>query len=326
MTSYIVKRHFVNSRDTLSVFSEQLEKMKTAVEISKAKSYDFKFGLKLTVDEGNISDGLMDEVYDALCSVPKEIRFMYEEKDRGAAESYRKIIFNPDFWKNPDAVNPDIIVDACLDQYMLDSEESLGRANELIQKVRVNGALYANGSRDVPVVLARYDKNSRIRAIHELYHSLAIGSEKLKVDETPKNVTPAYAELGESTSGFYVINIAHPLYPVLAEKASPLAGKESGRFAIDYYTAIKSAEIAEIEKGYVSSYKNAFYDCRSEEDELSGIKNLISSCTKTLGSTDIAGALFKALAAEANAHNLYDFFPADEVAFVRQTMLEGFGN
>ena len=319
MSTYLVKRHLIADEEGLSVFSEQVEKMKKAIEISRSKNYDINFGIKLTVDEPSAGADFLSRIYNEISKVPKEIRFMYEEKDRGAATSYKKISFNPGFWNNPD-----IIVDACLDQYILDSEIALERANELIQKVRKNGALYATGSRDVPLIYGRYESSSNIRLINELFHSLTIGSDKLRVDEKMENVTPAFAEIGESTSGFYVLNISHPFYPELAKNASGMTSKEFGRFGIDYYVAIKSSQIAGIEKGYVSSYANRFYGSKTEEKELEEVKNTIKTTTKGLSTTDIADALFKALSNDSNTEKIAEFYPKEQVNLVREIMLESF--
>ena len=184
-------------------------------------------------------------------------------------------------------------------------------------------ALYATGSRDVPVVLAVHQRNSGLRILHELFHSLTIGSDKLCVDQACQTATPAYAEIGESTSGLYVVNFSHPRYAQLSKSvADATRMADMSGFATDYYVAIKAAELAHIASGYVRSVENKFYEQRNELAELGAVKRLISSQTRALGKTDIRGALVAALRNSAHTERLSEFYPKENVDLVRELMLQ----
>ena len=317
MRKYLVPRHFINGEGTYEEYSRGIDDIARAIQISQEGDLGFEFGLKLTVDTEKVGKELQARITDDMRRLPEGTWLLYDPKDRGPGTSYAQILFNPTF-----SIEPSIVISSDLDQYVINTAESLERLLELVQRVETDDALYATGSRDVPVVCATNQRNSDLRIIHELIHSSVIGSEKLRVGEERTNVTPAYAEIGESTSGLYILNASHQMYPELARSIlqSSQRAKMCG-FAMDYYVAIKSAQLGNIAKGYVASKENKFYAQRDEEEELESVKRLISGQTQQLGRTDIRDALATGLS-DVRIQRIADFYPEKEVELVRGWMKE----
>jgi len=322
MRKYVVYRHLINGTETFDEFVSSISKIKLTYEVNENLQYGLNLGLKLTFDRNkasNLEERIMKETSD----LSKYLAFLIvDAKDKGPGTSYKQILFNTTFL---DA--PSIVVSTDLDQFITDTEEALEKLNNLVQKVENEGAIYANGSRDVPVVLATNKRNSELRIIHELFHSLAIGSEKLKIPVKKPNTTPAYAEIGESTSGLYVINTAHSQYPTLTEsviKASQIANMKG--FATDYYTAIKSSKLGRIVAGYVKSKENKFYTNKSEQEEFKSVERLIREETKELGKTDIRDSLFYTVKFGYAIDKIAQFYNYEDVMLVRSWMLESLRN
>lgn len=315
MRKCLVEKHFINSEDTFREYATGINSIIAAIDVSKSHNYGFEFGLNLTVDTGKVDRDLQERIKQETGKLPPDVWLQYSPENRGPGTSYRKILFNPAFFNS-------ITISADLDQYIIDTEEALEQLAELTQRVEIDGALYATGSRDVPVVLATHQRNNGLRIIHELFHSLTIGSDKLKVEEKRTNVTPAYAEIGESTSGLYAINLAHAWYPDLNRsivRAAQIANMDG--FATDYYVATKSTQLGRFSKGYVKSKENTFYTKKGEQEELESVKKLIYGQTRELGKTDISSMLLAALMEERNTERISGFYPTLDVEFVRDFML-----
>ncbi|MBI4176112.1 MAG: hypothetical protein HY518_02830 [Candidatus Aenigmarchaeota archaeon] len=316
MRKYVIERHFIKGLETFEAYRNGIGSINAAIDISRTRGYGLEFGLKLTVD-GKVGKEMQESIRSEMARLPATTWLLYDPEDRGAGASYRQVLFNPTFAGC-------VVANADLDQYVIDERGALEQMRGFLDKVERDDALYANGSRDVPVVLATYRRNSDLRIIHELFHSLAIG-ERLRVKgRIPNEITPAYADIGESTSGFYVINQAHPSFPELVRgvtKASQVADFRG--FATDYYTAIKSSLLGNLATGYVRSRENKFYVKRDEQQELEGVKGLISGQTRELGKTDIRRLLQSALEEPENAATISGFYPAGDVELVRELMLDG---
>jgi hypothetical protein len=316
MKKYIIERHFINGEERLDEYIEGIERIKTALGISGSCGYGFEFGLKLTVDEKKLPQDLKEKIREETKNLPANLWLLYDPEDRGPGTSYRQVLFNPTF-KNG------IVVYADLDQYVIDTKEALEQLNELIQQVEKEEVLYATGSRDVPVVLATNKRNSDLRIIHELFNSLTIGNDKLRVGERRPNVTPAYAEIGESTSGLYIMNFSHPMYPELTKSVTEAVQiANMNGFATDYYVAIKSAQLGGLGKGYVRSRENKFYIQRDEKEEFESVKRLIAGQTKELGKTDIHDTMLNSLIEKRNTEIISSFYPKEYVELVRELMKE----
>lgn len=320
MRKQYIARHFINNPASLEEFKERMIDLEWASEYSQSKALGLNFGLKLTVDESKMDSYalgcLRSQVFSSL---PRNFWLLYDSVDRGPGTSFRQVLFNPSFSDSPTLVGM-----GCLDQFLVDSPEALEQLNELYAKVEKDLALYANGSRDVPVVLASHPRNSNLRTIHELFHSLAIGSRKLRVPESREGVTPAYREIGESTSGFYIINHAHPAFPELS-RALASASRQNGMtgFATDYFTSLYSSRLGEFATGYIPSKKNKFYEQKDEAQELEAVRKLVVGQTSALRSTEVRHILASTLRDPWRVNRISDFYPRQDVELVKCWMRQG---
>lgn len=315
MKKFLIKRHFINGEPALEDYLAGIKHFRMAQEISKNKDYGIEFGLVLSVDGENLSESFLEKIKKETNNLPSNMHFIYNSFNLGSAASFKQTLFNPAFSEG-------IIALGCLDQYLINTPESLEIINEFFKRMEKNKAIYATGSRNVPVYLASNNTNSDLRIIHELFHSLTIGKEKLKILEKQTNVTLAYSEIGESTSGFYIVNSSHPNF--LNLKTSLIENHEKigiNGFGFDYYLAIKSSEMGVLEKGYVNSVKNTFYLQYNEEAEKQKVINLITSQTNGLGKTDIKSRLYNTLKNPSNIVQLSQFYDKEKVKFVRDLML-----
>ena len=319
MNKYIIARHFVNGEEELKGLIKGIGNLKSLINISETTDYGFEFGLKLTVNEERLTQDLLQRINDEIEKFPHNFWFLYDPKDRGAGTSYKQILFNLTF------PNQSIIVMADIDSYITGSEDCINQIYELTERVKIEGALFGMGARDIPVKLGVHKKNSDLRIIHELYHSLTIGSDKLRVKQKKLNITPAYAEIGESTTGVCVMNFSHPKYSELIRdvvRASQIA--DMNGFATDYYVSIRSSELGKRVVCYVNTNENEFYNHsnRTEEQELNSITRMIGTQTKELGKTNINSKILKTLKQEENKRRIAEFYPLEYVEFVRDLMIK----
>jgi hypothetical protein len=339
MKTNIVLRHFINNRSNLREYEDRVKAIPVAQELAKKAGFDVSFGVKLTVDRSDRSDiysVLEERIAKANLALPKDVFFLYDPKDRKTGTSFRQVVFNPTF-------AGELVILACLDQYVIDTPDALEMIQDLAQKVLTDGALYATGSRNVPVRLGVHKRNSDLRIIHELFHSLVVPFDCATLDTIAQNglprywhvdgtvpvgVTPAYAHIGESSSGLQIMNTRHDAYPdLLADVTREACHGNLMGCSTDYYIAIRCIiESWGIAKGYVASRENVYYDPKiTEADELPRIEGYIRGQTRELFRTDIAPALASSLQLDRSADAISQFYPPADVEHVRRLMLEGYG-
>jgi hypothetical protein len=318
MEKYIVLMHYIGSESATKEYSKGIERINQADKISKAKGHNLKFGLELSVEEANLSSELKQKIIEETRKLPGGMWFTYNPMGTGPGNGGKQILFNTAF-----SDKPSLISLACFDQVKINKPDSLEQINEFLYKTEKDKSLFAIGSRDVPVILATNQRNSDLRIIHELFHSLTVGKDKLKVGEKRQNITPAYAEIGESTSGFHTINNNHANYSKLAESIFRLSQTTNmGGDAFHYYTTIKAAELGRITTGYVPSLENLFHHTLNKQEEFESIvKNRIVGQTKALKQTDIREKLLSTLENEENTKRISNFYPLDDVRSVRNLMI-----
>jgi hypothetical protein len=250
--------------------------------------------------------------------IPLDTWILYDPVDRGPGISSQQVFFNATFTRPPS-----IVINSCFDQYKIDTFDALYQIIDLAYRMEMENALYATGSRDVPVLLATHKRNSDLRIIHELFHSLAIGSDRLRVPYVPKGVTPAYAAIGESTAGLDCVNTAHQAFSGYAAAMAFANGNaDMSGFATNYYMTIKASQLAPTSAGYVQAYVNKFYGKRDEKEELSGVLRLIATQSSALAKTDIAPMLYDSCARDASVDRIAEFYPRDDVLQVQDILLK----
>tara|TARA_Y100000310_G_C20687517_1_gene820035 strand:- start:33 stop:962 length:930 start_codon:yes stop_codon:yes gene_type:complete len=292
MQRYIIQRHYVGDEQDLEFLERNIETLWQAIETTEYKGWNMDFGLKLTIDYERLPSGiakrLMDvivnyaEILDPHKTLSDPIRV--DMQDRGPR--VMETMFGLESFFDPNCIiaNPD------MDQYVLD-EEGLERIEEIFARMETDGCLYGIGSRDVPVVLAHHPDNSRFREIHELFHSLFIGSNILRVEPTHPNASPAFAEIGES-SGLCMINRTHPKYKILKELVQKFAKvADFTKWAPEYYMAMRASTLGAIATGYVKCVQNPTQETDVLTEKMR-IERIIRKESQALGETDIGEALF----------------------------------
>jgi len=316
---YLIGRHYVFNQETLDELKAIVKSTSAAFDLIHAHNYPLELGLKVTVNEEQVGPAMSKEAQEALKSLPPKTWLLYDPVNRGAGTSYQQILFNPTFSGQEES----IVVSADFDQFIINRKEGLESILNLVEDVKNKDALYGVGSRDVPVVLAKHARNSSLRIIHELFHSLAAGTEKLVVNPRAEGSSPAYAVLGESTSGLYVMDHNHYAYPKLVQSMSTAVQHANMQgFATDYYVAIKASSLAPVGIGYVKARENKFYHQKSEEEEYQGIIRLISSQAAELKKTNARSIMQKVVADNKNVDKIAHFYEKKDVLEVQQLMLK----
>ncbi len=321
----IVARHYICDDDTLDVLEKGIHQLLEANELARNRNNGIRFGLKLTLHEKyENSPPTLEKIGSQLERLYKGFYVLFDPQNRGPGTSYAQILFNPTFWTKPHTV-----ATADMDQYILTTNEAQERIEDLFERVERERAVYATGFRDVPVKLAIHEENSERRIIHELVHSLAAGRGALRVPgKAPAGVTPAYAALGESTSGFYVYNTDVPAFGDIA--ASVLKQIRNGayftHFGIDYYCAIKAAQESKVSTGYVCARENDFYErTKAAHDEYQGIVNFIRARSRELAITDVKTLVSQTINAPSTRDILSGFYSKNTVEEVLEIMRREFG-
>jgi len=318
MIRQIILKHYIDRRENLDAYLNKIPEIRKARELSQGGKNEVRVGLKLTVDEG-LPEELSEELRASLHKIPRDSFVIVNPHRTGGGNGFKQIMFNQAFSDKP----ANLVYMVGLDQFPIDTEEALGLLNELGDKVERDNALYALGSRDVPVVLGMHLINSRRRIIHELFNTLAAPEGAYRVPNPPANVTPAYAAIGECTTGVSIMNHAHRSYPeMLKQMAIATQNANMTGNAADYYLAIRAPQLARIVTGYVRSIENPFHGKQSQEQEWLGSRKMIVTQTAELGKTDVRDMLYQALINPSNTARLSEFYPKQEVVEVKDLMLE----
>jgi hypothetical protein len=325
MTDLVIPRHLVDNESSLKELEKGLEHITENNEISRTNNLGLEFGLILTLDSKKSTPDVIEKVRETRRKIEeaKDIWFHYNDHKVGAGANFAQAIFNPSFKET----GPVVIL-SCLDQYILGTEDSVKVLKELAERTKKDNLLYGNGSRDREVRIAAHKRNSDLRIIHELFHSLTAtrirGLPSLaSIGKIPEGVTPSYAEIGESSSGLYVVNYAHSNYSELegkVNKASQVADMKSG-FTLDYFTIMETAKLGRIVRGYVITGENKFHYKMDEQQELDErIKPLIINSSRELGKTRLKDELLLTLALKQSRDRISEFYPKEEVEYVRDLM------
>lgn len=310
-------KHFIGQEGHIQDLEEKISKIQSGILISKEKNYPIDFSLKLSSNMRGLSEELQQRTMKAIQALPKQMYHIHNPEATGGGNGTKQILFNQVF-----SDSPGITYLAGLDQTVVDSSEALERIVELTARAETDNALLAIGLRNVPVILGIHERNSNLRIIHELFHSFTMSGDRIRIQEESPKVTPAYAEIGESTTHFYGFNNTHEKYPELARSifAASQRANMSGN-AADYYLVIRASQLGKTVTRYVLSTKNDFYGTIEEQKEFENIKNMISTQTRELGKTDIKDCLLATLKNYENIKKISKFYDSAEVEAVRDLMM-----
>ncbi len=328
----LTKRSYVApTQESASNFLTYVEDLITGYDIAKTKNVslslrgDFSINLKnfqkLGIEKNILSGIMLLETHDIPYS---------NDSSRNARDKFQSALFERSYVGRTQIPITSI---CCLDQYPIGSVESVLAIDEMAQKIAKDGTLYANGTRNVPVVLGQTSHANDFRIIHELYNSIAMGgSERLALDEISKQTVslhPAYAHYGESTSGFYFLNASHLNFNKLQNETLSLGTSKIPWFEAEYFTALRASMLGDISTGVVFANENGFdisppkhHDTSFwENEELIKFSQRVGATCEFLGSTPVKIMLQRALENQDNANGLTEYFPSELVENVKHVML-----
>src|SRR3989344_3891918 len=285
MERIVIARHYVNNEDSCKVYEQGIVRLKGLIKISKEHGNSLKFGLKLTVDRKMDSD-LMRRVHSIY--LEDNNFFLYDPFGKGPGTSYIQILFGNAHLDN-------LIGMADLDGYIDDSEACFSGILRIMDLMEEKDGLHGMGVRNIPANLGVYSRNSNLRVFHEAVHSLTI--EKIlgkSLGIGDNGGSPIYADVGESSTGFSVINPSHKGYLELQKRLFESynnvrsAGMVMNGFAVDYFVSIAAAQIGEIIRSPIETRKNEYSSSITEKQEFDDWKGrVIEGQTRVLSYTDI---------------------------------------
>jgi len=208
-----------------------------------------------------------------------------------------------------------LVILADLEQYCI--EDAYGPIHELATKTQRDGSLFGIGSRNIPVRLAYHQDNTDLLIIQSLFYSLLIGPDKLRVASAGGNVTPAYATLGETSSGMYVLNRDHHNCIQFYQKFN--RGVISGNLqnsAADFFLVQQATSWGTIATRYVLAVKNVFPNSPKAK-EREETEELIASTASRLQKTSMR---LKLLSILESKRRIAEFYPVAQVELVADLM------
>ncbi|MFA7707818.1 MAG: hypothetical protein WCX73_02625 [Candidatus Pacearchaeota archaeon] len=313
MQKSFVPIHFVSNQGNYEEFKQGLVRYEHLRDLIKTKSNDFNFGLKITTDDKNLTTELRGKTRALINKLPSDLFLLYDPTSRGPGVSSRQVLLNPTFVGT-------ITAEVCLDQQVIDTHEAAERIIDLTSKIEKDNTLYGVGSRTVPVRLSAHPDNNYLRCIQELYFAIAANSKG--PSEKLENITPAFAKFGDTSTGMDIVNFAHPEYPKMVNGLlESVQYLDMSNFASNYYIPIRSGELSKITTGYACARENPFTDNIDAKQEFNKITKMVQYITHQLLKTDIGIKLDFALKNKKNLEELSEFYPKQQVEYVRDLML-----
>ncbi len=287
-----------------------------APAVGQTSDVEIMVAFRLTVARDKLASDQRALANRARESLADVITF-YEPKDFGPKTGLHWFLNNSTLqtW------GADVITCMDGDQFACRPEETIGAAVGIANDVVRGGYLYYQGARSVPVVLGRTPQASRLRQIHEMVHSIAMGPERFIAKNPPAEVTPAYAELGESTSGHYTLWRKHPRFAELQRRLNSVfgtyeTGRVAGPFTMDYAMALEAAVLGNVGSTYVPSHKNQIYGSKTEQQEVEGVERLVRISSADLTRSGASQTLTNVVIDPGTHLALAKHYPAQEVDLV----------
>ncbi|MSR86233.1 hypothetical protein EXS74_02465 [Candidatus Woesearchaeota archaeon] len=312
---FLIARYFINNPLTKEWLPEGIDNLIKAGEILERLEPMYTMGLKLTVN--NLDEDSEEAIKKQVSRLPLSFWYMFDPVDRGPGMSAKQVQLNHTF-------DDGILVNVDLDQFVINTEEGVGSIIGLVESLERENCLYALGSRDVPIRLAKYPSNSVLREIHELYHSLTIGSEHLHIEDSPQGISPGYRTIGESTPAMTVVNHTHRAYPTLVHRVAVASQQANFRgWTAEYYMSIVASELDRIKKGYVKTKTNPFLRDIEENRERDWVLQMIEEASRELGKTDVGKKVHNAVINKENYLLLERFYDPSDISIVQSYMKKG---
>lgn len=326
---WLVSRHYIGDEATLNEYREGAKYILAAQKLIDQKKLPINLGTKVTAAQTKttienkpvLTAEMKEEIYKINGQIASANAFvLYDPIDRGSGLSFSQMTINGTYLATP---SPTIFMGYGMQQFKIDSEEALDNITAFGNQMVINDSLWSSGSRNVEVKLAADPRNSALREIQEMYHSLLIGPQILRVPSpTPPEVQASYREIGESTSDFWAMNISHPQFRLLSSSIISFGDLLNGFFAAEYYTAIKAPLFCPKESPrYVYTYPNKYYS-KDVKKEFERIEKHIKDSERRLGKTDIGDMLRATVREEKNVDIISKYYDKDVVELVQGWMLE----
>ncbi|MBI2632592.1 hypothetical protein HYW75_06305 [Candidatus Pacearchaeota archaeon] len=334
MQIYLAKRHFVNNEGNLRLLEDSVKKFETFRNLNDSMKFPVELSLLVSADVGKKDpESDIDKLSYDQCERAKRaissIRSLGFEvwHDPTAATAGQKFVYQIYNKPLPSDASEPVRGLCCFDQWPLEKEEQLDAVIALGEKLLRDKKLYACGSRNVPVKLGIYQNNSDMRIIHELVQLLATRNDSFRAEKPEwANPSRSYAHFGELTSGFYLFNPAHPLYPIQRKEVLLKRREvfEKPGFSIDYFSAIHAGLHNAVASGYVYAQENTFPATVTEEVENKKFKDFnIKIHTSLVGKTSVRPALESILNDRGELGRLNMFFDPSLVEQTVELMREG---
>ena len=332
----LIVRHAVTGADTLAELLDNpsgpglarrvANIAEMAPEVGQTNGAEIMVAFRLTVARDRLTPEQRELT--KLASHAREelddILTFYEPRDFGPKTGMHWFLNNPTF----QAWGADVIINLDGDQFACAPRQTIGAAINIAHDTVQGNYLYYQGARSVPVVLGADPQASRLRQIHEMVHSIAMGRDKAIAPNPPKGVTPAYAELGESTSGYYVLWREHQNFTELQRRSNIMfsaheRGKVFGRFTMEYALALEASLFGSTGSRYVPTRENKIYGNKTAKQEVEGAERLIKLSSADLTRSGASQTLTRAVIDPCTRAALARHYSAPEVDLVLGWMKAG---
>ena len=173
------------------------------------------------------------------------------------------------------------------------------------------------------MLLGSNDRNSDLRATHELFNTLAAESHAGRPvfrTLTPvwANPSPWYKRFGESTSSAYFVNPQGRGYDWIQEELlrhHEMAKKP--QFSIEYVIGVMAGMINSVSTGYVDAIRNPFPPGIDTDVQLKRFQTLVEVSLADLAKTAARPALESLMRTE-KYREIGEFFPPERIDEVAQ--------
>jgi len=305
MQLHLAARHWIGNETHVEELKEFEEDIARTGELIRSTDVPVHLSLYLSSDGTHLPKTTLPAIgaFLSKCAIAG-YSIRYNNEGQTAGEKFVNHLF-PQKGRNL-GDNP-VLALHCLDQFPITTEESLERILDISERLLKEEHTYANGSRDLPVVLANFAEADSIRKIQELLFS-AVTEFIFAHPEVVGNPDPAYATLGEPTSGFYFLNPNTPFYRELAHE---IHGRQDlytkPGFTIEYFTALAAGINLSVSTGYVTARQNPIAP-QTAENELESANRRVRTVAHDLRTTSVRNALQARLMKHATIEPLFDFF------------------
>ncbi len=321
MNIWLVSRHYIGEQNTVNEYQEGAKRILAARDLIRDKGLPIYLGTKPTASQEKLSPDMKQAVHKTTSElIDAGVFVFFDPKDRGSGTSFSQLMYNPTFLSTS---APTVVMGHDIDQFTIDTSEALDGFVDFATQMVEEDSLWSSGSRNIEVKLGQHTRNSNLRIIQELFHSLTIGSKKLKIkDDAPEGVVPAYHEIGESTSAFGVLNYNHRNCRTLIASIVSYGNILAPIFASEYYTSIKASTLGNESPRYVSTLPNKYYVQKGEIEEFEGTRNFVRTSESTLAKTDVRDMLNKTVGEDETVDTISRYYDEDDVKLVQGWMLE----